>query len=164
MKVFISYSRKDEAVAHLLAHILRANKIECLIDRELRAGQKFDSRLQQMIKEANLILVLLTKDAASSVWVNQEIGFATAHGKTVWPLAMETDIQPYGMLSTTQAYSLFDWSNPLEAIDRLVRALHDVVLETANPSRISDLAPLTARVYTLTRRSGTISPPERGGG
>ncbi len=35
----------------------------------------------------------------------------------------------------------------------------DVVL-----ARISDLAPLTARVYTLTRRSGTISPPERGGG
>ena len=31
-------------------------------------------------------------------------------------------------------------------------------------ARISDLAPLTARVYTLTRRSATISPPERDGG
>ncbi len=31
-------------------------------------------------------------------------------------------------------------------------------------SRISDLAALTARVYTLTRRSATISPPGRGGG
>ena len=31
-------------------------------------------------------------------------------------------------------------------------------------ARISDLAPLSARVYTLTRRSATISPPERGGG
>ena len=27
-------------------------------------------------------------------------------------------------------------------------------------TRISDLAPLTARVYTLTRRSATISPPD----
>ena len=27
-------------------------------------------------------------------------------------------------------------------------------------ARISDLAPLTARVYTLTRRSATISPPD----
>ena len=35
---------------------------------------------------------------------------------------------------------------------------------TWNLTRISDLAPLTARVYTLTRRSATISPPERGGG
>ena len=31
-------------------------------------------------------------------------------------------------------------------------------------ARISDLAPLTARVYTLTRRSATISPPERDAG
>ena len=31
-------------------------------------------------------------------------------------------------------------------------------------TRISDLAALTARVYTLTRRSATISPPGRGGG
>ena len=31
-------------------------------------------------------------------------------------------------------------------------------------ARISDLAPLTARVYALTRRSATISPPGRGGG
>ena len=35
---------------------------------------------------------------------------------------------------------------------------------TTELARISDLAPLTARVYTLTRRSATISPPERGGG
>ena len=31
-------------------------------------------------------------------------------------------------------------------------------------ARISDLAPLTARVYALPRRSATISPPGRGGG
>ena len=39
------------------------------------------------------------------------------------------------------------------------KGLHEDVL-----ARISDLAPLAARVYTLTRRSATISPPERGGG
>ena len=39
------------------------------------------------------------------------------------------------------------------------------VMRSGKPlTRISDLAPLTARVYTLTRRSTTISPPERGGG
>jgi TIR domain len=133
VKVFISHSRKDEAVAHLLAHILRANQIDCLIDRELQAGQKFDSKLQHLIKEANLILVLLTKDASRSPWVNQEIGFAIAHGKTVWPLAIETDIEPYGMFSTTQAYSLFDWSDPAMAIQRLVSALQNSVPEMANP-------------------------------
>jgi len=135
VKVFVSYSRRDEVIAHLLAHILRANDIECLIDRELRAGQEFDSRLQQMIKEADLVLVLLTKDASRSAWVNQEIGFAKAHGKTVWPLAIEADIEPHGMLSTTQAYSLVDWSHPTLTIQRLVAALQSGVSETADPYR-----------------------------
>ena len=133
MRVFISYSRKDEAAAHLLAHILGSNHIHCLIDRELRAGQKFDLKLQEMIREADLVLVLLTKGASRSVWVNQEIGFAIACRKTVWPLAIETDIEPYGMISTTQAYSLFDWSDPALAIQRLVAALQSSVPGTANP-------------------------------
>ena len=40
----------------------------------------------------------------------------------------------------------------------------DAIALIVDQARISDLAPLTARVYTLTRRSATISPPERGGG
>ncbi len=127
--VFISYCHKDEAIAHLLAHILRGHKINCLIDRQMQAGQKFDSRLQGMIKDAGLILVLLTKAAAESAWVNQEIGFAKAHGKPIWPIGVESGIEPYGMLLTTQAYSLFDWSDPHHAIKRLVRALRNAATD-----------------------------------
>ena len=130
MKVFISYSRKDEVAAHLLAYILREKGINCSIDRDVRAGNKFDSRLQQMIRDANLILVLLTKDSAQSAWVNQEIGFAVAHGKTVFPLAIERNIDPYGMLSMTQAYSLFDWSDPEQAVRRVIGALQEITPET----------------------------------
>ena len=133
VKVFISYSRKDEAVAQLLAHILRKNQIGCLIDRDLRSGQKFDAKLQEMIREADLVLVLLTKRAIRSQWVNQEIGFAMAHAKIIWPLAIEIDIEPYGMLATTQAYSLFDWSDPDSAIQKLVIALKNNSADTANP-------------------------------
>jgi hypothetical protein len=38
MKVFISYSREDEAIAHLLAYILSNRDINCLIDRKLSIG------------------------------------------------------------------------------------------------------------------------------
>lgn len=124
MKIFISYSRSDEGVAHLLSYILTSKGVKCLIDREVRAGERFDVTLQEMIKDANLVLVLLTNAAVSSPWVNQEIGFAIAHKKPIWPLAMERDIQPRGIISTTQSYPLFDWSDPSKTIDRLVKALH----------------------------------------
>ncbi len=41
---------------------------------------------------------------------------------------------------------------------------HELMLRAPAPILDSTLAPLTAQVYTLTRRSATISPPERGGG
>jgi len=123
MKIFISYGRQDEAIAHLLAYILTKHGIKCLIDRQLPAGKPFDPTLRQMIKDADLVLVLLTKSSISSDWVNQEIGFALAHDKPIWPLAMESDIQPQGMLSTAQSYSLFDWSDPSRTIENLIKAL-----------------------------------------
>ncbi len=135
MRLFISYSRKDEAIAHLLAHILESNHIECTYDRKLPPAQTFDLNLQNMIKEADIVLLLLTQSAVSSAWVNQEIGFATAIDKPVWPLAMEKDIQPQGFISATQSYSLFDWSNPTGTILKLVETLKQHTDNFSLPSK-----------------------------
>jgi hypothetical protein len=123
MKLFISYSRTDEAIVHLLSYILASKEITCLYDRRLPPAQDFSTNLQEMIKEADLVLLLLTKSAACSAWVNQEIGFATALQKPIWPLAVERDIQPHGLISTMQSYSLFDWSDPTGTISKLVETL-----------------------------------------
>ena len=123
MKVFLSYSRRDEAVAHLLSYILHKRGVRCLIDRQLRAGTSFDEKLCGMLEEADLVLVLLTSASAASAWVNQEIGYALAHKKEVWPLAMEAGLTPVGMLAGLETLSFSDWSRPLEAIDSLIEAL-----------------------------------------
>lgn len=123
MKVFLSYAREDEATAHLLAYILDQHNIECLIDRSLKAGTKFDTALQEMIRAADAVLVLYTESSISSAWVNQEIGFAVACNKVIWPLAMAESMQPRGMLATTQWYSLFDWTDPARTIQNLISGL-----------------------------------------
>jgi hypothetical protein len=123
MKIFISYAREDEAVAHFVSYVLGLNGMKCLIDVDMESGSQFDIQLQNMIRDSDMILLLLTNASASSPWVNQEIGFAIAHGKTIWPIAIERDIKPHGMISTIQSYSLFDWSEPNRAIDKLVTTL-----------------------------------------
>lgn len=129
MKVFISYSRQDEVSAHLLAHLLnRDDDLECLIDRKVPIGEQFDKKLLGMIKDADVVLVLLSNASVLSAWVNQEIGFALALDKPIWPIALKGDIKPVGLISTIQSYSLFDWSNSEQAIKRLVR-----LLKTATP-------------------------------
>jgi len=126
MKVFLSYAREDEAIAHLLAYILGQHNIECLIDRTLKAGTKFDAALKQMIRAADAVLVLLTESSISSAWVNQEVGFAVACNKVIWPLAMAESMQPKGMLATTQSYSLFDWADPTRTIKNLITGLLEI--------------------------------------
>lgn len=124
MKVFISYAREDEALAHLLAYVLeKTGHFECRFDRDLPKGLAFDANLRKMINEVDLVLVLLTKRAITSQWVNQEIGFATALDKIVYPLAVERDVQPEGMIRMCQKCSLFDWSDPKHTIERLIEDL-----------------------------------------
>lgn len=83
MNVFISYSRKDEALAHLLVHILTGHGVRCRLDRQLPQARPFDGHLKEMIEESDVVLVLLTKASLSSAWVNQEIGFAAAREKRI---------------------------------------------------------------------------------
>jgi len=123
MTIFISYSRKDGVIAHLLNYILRSKGIRVLIDKDLEPGSDFDSQLHSQIEEADAVLVLMTKNAVSSAWVNQEVGFATAKGKEIWPIALEPEIEPQGMISTVQKYSLFDWTDPYISIEKLVSKL-----------------------------------------
>ncbi len=138
MKVFISYSRQDEAVTHFLGYILERNGIRCLLDRKLSTGRKFDLELQEMIEQADLVLLLLTKASMASPWVNQEIGFALAHKKPIWPVALEKDIDTQGMISTTQTYSMFDWVNPSKSIDRLVKVLQKEIVDSDGPDYFKD--------------------------
>lgn len=134
MKVFISYSRKDEALAHLLAYILKekGQGIECLIDRYLPKARSFTKELKTMIDDCDIVLVLLTRASLSSIWVNQEIGYATARGKTILPVTMEQNLQPDGMIAQTQVFSLFDWSNPRQAIQNLLEDLSRTSLSHSN--------------------------------
>ena len=104
MRVFISYSRSDQALAHLLGYILTTAGIKCYVDRASCAGRYFDHEIKEMIRKADVVLVLSTKSSMNSAWVNQEIGFAIAHDKKVWPLALEEDLEPTGMISMTESY------------------------------------------------------------
>lgn len=123
MNVFISYSRHDEALAHLIGYILTKSGIQVSVDRNLTTANPFDVGLKEALSKCNIVLLLLTRSSIKSAWVNQEIGYASALGKRIWPVAMEEKLSPEGMISTLQTYSLADWSAPDRTIDALVEAL-----------------------------------------
>ncbi len=57
------------------------------------AGQNRFSVIRDRISECPYFVLLLTRRARSSQWVNQEIGFATAKEKEIIPLVETSDVR-----------------------------------------------------------------------
>lgn len=70
--IFLSYSRKDRAVAALLAEILPAHGWTLYWDRQLLAGEVFDDVLEREIAAARCVLVLWSSNSIASQWVRNE--------------------------------------------------------------------------------------------
>lgn len=74
LKVFISYSHKDEAFkddlkAHLSA-LVRQAKIQLWQDRAMEAGTKWDDQIKQQLEESDIILLLISSRFMASGYIN----------------------------------------------------------------------------------------------
>lgn len=87
--VFISYSRADRAYVDTLAAHLDDEAIPLWYDREMRAGDRFATEIQDQIDTCVGFVVVLTPAALGSEWVNRELSYAVHVGKRVLPLLLE---------------------------------------------------------------------------
>jgi len=81
-KIFASYSRKDLPVVLQFEHLARALGDRYLRDlTTLRAGEPWNSRLQEMILEANVFQLFWSWNAMDSPLVRQEWEYALSLGR-----------------------------------------------------------------------------------
>ncbi|HYT49267.1 MAG TPA: toll/interleukin-1 receptor domain-containing protein [Pyrinomonadaceae bacterium] len=77
MKVFISYSSKDEALASKLAASLEDAGLDAWYDkREILPGDNWAEKIAQGLKESNAMVVLLTPQALENDAVQNNISYA----------------------------------------------------------------------------------------
>ena len=73
MKVFLSYSSTDAAVARRLALDLRSANLDVWLDQwEVGVGDKFEQSIERGLDEAEFVIVLLTRASVASEWVDRE--------------------------------------------------------------------------------------------
>ncbi len=70
--IFLSYSRKDRAIAAALADILPGQGWTIYWDRQLRAGEIFDEVLDREVTAARCVVVLWSANSIGSHWVRNE--------------------------------------------------------------------------------------------
>jgi hypothetical protein len=79
--IFVSYSARDRDVVQALVEGLRSHDYRVLTDLELRPGDSWQSRLEEMINEAlqhGFVLVVLSPAALQSEFVLNETMYALA--------------------------------------------------------------------------------------
>ena len=73
LKVFLSHSSPDKALARRLARDLQSAQVEVWLDQwQIGVGESFEQRIEQGLAGTDFVIVLLTRQAVASEWVNRE--------------------------------------------------------------------------------------------
>lgn len=79
MKVFLSYSRSDSALALQLGEGLRGAGFHLSDAASVAAGEHREENVERVLREANAMVVLFTPRSVASPDLSFEVGYALGH-------------------------------------------------------------------------------------
>jgi hypothetical protein len=109
-RIFICYSHneKDETLAkEIYDYLDQDDRLQPIMDKGFIPGTRFRDQLEESIAHAHVFLPLFTPESIKKGWVQQEIGFATAHNIPVLPICKGS--LPAGMAGELQC---LQWGRP----------------------------------------------------
>ncbi len=89
--VFILHATEDNDVAMLLGRLLKGTNLTVYFDKSILSGKGMSGDIHSRIKEAAVILVLLSRFAKKTHWLEEEIAVVLEKGHTVIPILLDTE-------------------------------------------------------------------------
>lgn len=115
-KLFLSYSRKDEARARRFTAWLEREGHDVWRDEDdIGGGASFSSEIENALKESDAVLVLWSADSIKSAWVRDEAGYGRDAGKLI-PFSIDGTDPPLGFRQL-QSINLSRWKGQREPPD-----------------------------------------------
>ncbi len=126
LRVFISYSNKDNEVARLIKREFDNYEIRAFLAHEdIEVGQEWRGIILENLKKSNIFVAILSENFINSEWTNQEVGFAICKGDLIVTVSIDgTGL--YGFLEMFQALREFesrDLTNPFVCQDLVLEIL-----------------------------------------
>lgn len=82
LQIFVVHSEDEGYILSKIRRATKDNDINFLIAEEHYDPKKsLSEKIEDLIEISNLVLIIWTTSGRSSQWVNQEIGYAKAHGR-----------------------------------------------------------------------------------
>lgn len=121
---FLSYSRRDEEIALLVANDLIAAGVSVWVDQyDIRASQHWDSEIEAAVRRCGGMLVILSPRSTQSSNVADEVAFALDAGKCVIPFLIEKCAMPLRMTRLQLIDATTDYDRALrKCLDEIARA------------------------------------------
>ena len=148
--VFISYSRKDADVASRLLERLKNDHASVFMDQtSLVAGEDFSKITQQQLKDAKIVLVILSENSVRSGWVQEELRYALNAGesKRIIPILLDESAKDnwvWPLVANRQPKSI-----RFEHIDRDIKEIVDDLTSLNRHSRRLRLATWVAFLLAI---------------
>lgn len=140
--IFISYSRKDTAVADRICKALDSAGITYFIDRQgIAGGMEFPELLAQAIVDCKIFLFIASSNSYASDYTRNEITFAFNRKRKMLPYIIDGSTLPLALEFT---FSRINW-----------RTIEEHPVETV---LVNDLLTLLGRPTLTTSGSATVSP------
>jgi hypothetical protein len=98
LRLFISYSRVDQAFAVKLSEDLRGHGFTVWIDQDaIPAGANWDVQIEKGVGQSDCVLVILSPASADSPRVRDEVVLAEDEGKTIFPILYQPCKVPFNL-------------------------------------------------------------------
>jgi|SRR5690554_1546881 len=130
-RIFISYSRRDTEYVSSLADALRKQGFDVWFDENIRTGTDWDDTLEEELKKADTIILVLSKTSVKSENVKDEMNYVLNLGKVINPIKIEDCDVP--MRLARKQYIDFEELGHEEGFEKLVR---DITLQLTNSSDV----------------------------
>ncbi len=127
--IFISYAREDAPIAEAIASKLRSTGFSVFIDKEvLVTGETFADAIQNEVLSARLVVLVLSRNARRSRWVQQELIAALEGGgsREVLPVLIDDEAEEnvlWPLVANRQAIREIDISKLPDLVTNLARRL-----------------------------------------
>jgi len=120
--VFISYSHKDLWMAFKIWRMLTNSGVPCyLAELYPEPGLSLWDKIKRMIESSDIVVVLYTRNARYSAYVNQELAYAHARGKIILPV-VEEGVELPGVLAGLE-YIKFNPLNPVSTLTSIANTI-----------------------------------------
>lgn len=110
-EIFFSYSTLDKKIVGPIARALEDKGFDVFLAHEdIEISEDWRKTILLHLRNASILIALLTSNYEKSVWTNQEAGYFIAKGKIIPLIVGDTDIRKFGFIESFQGISI-PWEN-----------------------------------------------------